>query len=68
MQMVSNLIDQRPARFFVRKNQALMSAHVANFSGKTSDQSIFSGTMFSWIAGHKRFPLVASCQLEKPTT
>jgi hypothetical protein len=68
MKMVSNQINQRPERFFVRKNQAVMSAHVANFSGKTPDQSIFSGTMISWMAGHKRFPLVSSCQQEKPTT
>lgn len=68
MQMVSNQIDQRPAHFFVRKNQAVMSADVANFSAKISDSSIFPGALISEMAGPKRFPLVSSCQQEKPTT
>jgi hypothetical protein len=68
MQSVHNQKNQRPNHFFVRKNEAGMSACVVNFSLIHFESSAECGMMSGLSVGAKRFPLVSSYQSEKPTT
>jgi hypothetical protein len=67
MQMVLNLKNQNPNYFFVRKNRSEMTALVAKFF-LTIDKIILISTILIRAADYERFPLVSSCQKEKPTT
>jgi hypothetical protein len=68
MQMVLNQKNQTPKHFFVRKNEAEMTARVAKFFFNTLNQFTVISALLEWSAGYERFPLVSSCQTEKPTT
>jgi hypothetical protein len=66
--MVLNQKNQRPKHFFVRKNEAGLTAIVAKFFRKTFDLLTSISVIVTGFASDKRFPLVSSCQKEKPTT